>query len=441
MTQVTEAGDHRAKNAPAGHNASPIEQALTHLVDLERSASAALPSVTANAGPASGVFLGRLWTGNARVSLARSTLLYEWKRYLAAALAVAFSGLLVLVQMGLLLGMFGSVSTIIDQARADLWVVEGRTESFDLARPMPDRYEMSVRAHPQVEAVQALLYEIGDWRRPDGGKVTVYVAGLDVSRQSLSLPHTFDERLRNALRLTGTVVIDRADAVKLGVGIGDKAEVNGYGLMVVGLTQGMQAIGGANVFVSMSTASALSLGSLEQAQRPYLLVKLRDPSLREVVQAELQPSGENPPYRVFTPAELSRKSEVYWLLESGAGAGFGFSSLLALAVGIAITSATLRGAILSSLREYATLRALGASVSTLRAVVLEQSFWVGVAGLILTGLLTAVIADIAAWIKVPFEAPWWSLLFTIVFTLTLALSSGFLALRSLYRTEPADLLR
>ena len=56
------------------------------------------------------------------VSLARASLRYEAKRFLPAALAVAFSGLLMLVQLGLLLGMFGTVSTVIDYAKADLWV-------------------------------------------------------------------------------------------------------------------------------------------------------------------------------------------------------------------------------------------------------------------------------------------------------------------------------
>jgi putative ABC transport system permease protein len=391
-----------------------------------------------------GVGAGRrsgFWNGRARISLARASLFLEWKRYLAAALAVAFSGVLVLVQLALLLGMFGTVSTIIERARADLWIVEGRTESFDLARPMPARYEMLLRTHPAVETVQTLLYEIGDWRRPDGGKVTVYIVGLDVSKQSLSLPNTLDDGLRDALRLTRTVVVDQADAAKLGVAVGDLAEINGQRVTVVGFSKGMQAIGGANVFVSMTTAKLISPLGYSSEQRPYFLVKLRDPSSLEKVQAELQLPGDRPAYRVLTPAQLSRMSEVYWLLESGAGAGFGFSSLLAIVVGIAITSATLRGAILSSLREYATLRALGVSVAALRAVVLEQSFWVGVAGLILTGFLTAVIALIAGQMSIPFEVPWWTLGLTTVFIVTVALGSGFLALRPLYRTEPADLLR
>ena len=50
-----------------------------------------------------------------KVSLARQSLVYDWLRYLPAILAVAFAGLLILVQIGLTLGQFGTVTVILDQ--------------------------------------------------------------------------------------------------------------------------------------------------------------------------------------------------------------------------------------------------------------------------------------------------------------------------------------
>ena len=44
------------------------------------------------------------------VPLARKTLLHEWRRFLPSAVAVAFSGLLLLVQSALVLGIFGSAA-------------------------------------------------------------------------------------------------------------------------------------------------------------------------------------------------------------------------------------------------------------------------------------------------------------------------------------------
>ncbi|MDZ3836231.1 MAG: ABC transporter permease [Rhodospirillales bacterium] len=378
--------------------------------------------------------------GSGRVSLARATLVHEWRRFLPAVLAVAFSGLLVIVQLGLLLGMFATVSTIVDRSRADLWVIEGLTVSFDLARPMPARIEMHLRAHRYVETVQQLTYVWSDWRRPDGGKVTIFVVGIDVTARSLSTPTTFADGLRERLRPLGSVVIDATDADKLGVGVGDVAEINGHRVRVAGTTTGIRAVGGADVFASLATAALVSPPEHDDAAS-YFLIKLTDPARSEAVQAELQPQGEQPPWRILTPGQFSQASQLYWLGESGAGAGFAFSAFLALLVGVAITSQTLRGALLAQVREYAMLRALGVPTRALRAVVLEQALWVGVAGPVVTAALTAAIAFAAGAAQVAILFSWWGVATTAAFILAIAGASSWLALAPLYATQPADLLR
>jgi putative ABC transport system permease protein len=120
--------------------------------------------------------------------------------------------------------------------------------------------------------------------------------------------------------------------------------------------------------------------------------------------------------------------------------GFLFSTLLGLAVGVAITSQTLRAAVLGSLREYATLRALGVPLAALRAVVLEQSFWIGLAGLAVTAIAAALLLSAAASV-VAIAVPWWAAVGTAAFTLLVALGSGMLSLGPLLKTEPAELLR
>ena len=56
------------------------------------------------------------------VALARKTLIYEWRRFLPAMLAVGFAGLLQLLQIALVLGIFGSTSLYITGSSADVWV-------------------------------------------------------------------------------------------------------------------------------------------------------------------------------------------------------------------------------------------------------------------------------------------------------------------------------
>ena len=58
------------------------------------------------------------------------------QKFLSAALAVAFSALLINLQCGLLLGIFSLTSIPIDHSRADIWMGSPRLLSVDLGEPM-----------------------------------------------------------------------------------------------------------------------------------------------------------------------------------------------------------------------------------------------------------------------------------------------------------------
>lgn len=375
------------------------------------------------------------------VSLARASLRYEAKRFLPAALAVAFSGLLMLVQLGLLLGMFGTVSTVIDYAKADLWVGFAATPSFDLGRPIAVRHETTLRMHPEVVAVERLIVGYADWRNPNGQPTAGMLVGVDPGEKSLGAPLSFTSVQRAALTEPGAVIVDAADVGKLGARVGEVVEINGRRARVVSLSTGFRSIGGATIFCSLYTAHLLLGQSADADSAAYLLVKLRDPSVAERVRDDLQPRGQHPAYKVWTAPEFSAGSQLYWLLESGAGASFAFSSTLGLLVGIVITSQTLMAALIASLREYATLRALGVARRRLSAVVLEQAFWIGMLGIGIAGVASAAVWMAANAYDVGMTFSWWAVLGTGVITLGVALGAGLLALRALAQVEPAVLLR
>lgn len=378
--------------------------------------------------------------GTGRVSLARRTLLYEWRRYLAALLAVAFSGLLVLVQIALLLGMFRTTTTVVENAAADLWLVEPTVASFDLARELSPRAENRVRAHPAVQRTERLALAFADWRGPQGARVAITLVALDVSPGSLAFPRSLPDELREALQPAGTVLVDQADLNKLGVEyVRDGAEIDGRRVRVAGVTTGFRAIGGAMVFVSEATYREIRGGASRDTPH-YVLAGLAPGQDVTAVRQELSEIGGSL-FRVMTPDELASMSQLYWLLESGTGIGFLFSTVLGLLVGVAITSQTLRAAVLSSLREYATLRALGVPLPALRAVVLEQATWIGAAGFAVTALATVLVVGIAISAGVAVAVTWWAVLGTAVFSMLVSIVSGLMSLGPLLRTEPAELLR
>lgn len=373
------------------------------------------------------------------VSLARSSLRHEWRRYLAAILAVTFAGLLVLVQLALLLGLFGTVSVVIDRSQADLWIGFRNTPSVDLGRALPAGTDTTAWMHPAVQRVERYATAYGDLRRPDGVPLSVVVNAIDASPRGLAFARLLTPAQRALLEEPDAILIDVADREKLDAEVGHVVEINGKRARVAGLLEGVRAIGGINVIASHATARSIAPETRDGTT--FHLLQLRPGADPRAVARELEDRGPVPRYSIWPAGDFSAQSQAYWLFESGAGIGSGFASLLALIVGIVITSQTLSAAVLASIKEFAALRALGVSQRSLRAVVLEQSLWIGSIGLAATGLLTLGIALLGKAFLVAMSFPWWMLAGTAATILVIALLSGLMAMRPLLSAEPASLLR
>jgi putative ABC transport system permease protein len=124
-----------------------------------------------------------------------------------------------------------------------------------------------------------------------------------------------------------------------------------------------------------------------------------------------------------------------------AGLGLAFTACLGLVVGAVVTSQTLYAATVASQREYATLRAMGIPRWRLMMSVLAQSFWVGLAGIVVAVPITLALAWLADAIGTHVRMPVEVVGPAGLVTLGMAIASGLWALRSLQRVDPAHNIR
>jgi putative ABC transport system permease protein len=374
------------------------------------------------------------------VSIARASLLYEWRRYLAALLSVTFAGLLVVVQVGLLLGLFGSISLPVDRSSAQLWLTFPNVPSVDMGRPVSVHADALARIHPAIERVERYSLTGGDMRRPDGVAVSIMVHVIDTQPGAMAFDGLLTPAQRARLDEPDALIVDRADLGKFGVDVGGLVEVNGKRARVVDAVEGLRGVGAVVAIASFETARRFD-ESLRHDEPSNVLLGLQPQADAGRVMQEIADTVSPQRYSVRAAVELSRSSQLYWLLESGVGIGAGFGALLALIVGAVITSQTLSAAILASLKEFATLRALGVSHGQLRAVVFELAIWIGVIGLMLTGVLTVLVAALAHANHVAMAFNGWLIAGTAASILSITLLSGLYALKPLFKAEPAHLLR
>jgi putative ABC transport system permease protein len=373
------------------------------------------------------------------MSYALQTLWYDRQRYLPGVLAVAFSCLLIALQCGLLLGLFSVTSIPIDMSSADIWVTHPKIPSVDLGRPLPEAWA-SYLAVPEIERVEPYLEGFSSWDKPTGGNELILVIGTRLAPDALGAVKQLTPELRSYLSELGTVVIDASEFSRLGITkVGDTAEVNGKRVRVVGTVKGLRSLAGPYVFCSIETARTLMRPPPPADQVTFLLAKCKNKEDAPKVVERLKVYDRK--INVYTSEGFSFDSRWHWLTKTKAGIALGFAALLGLLVGAVVTSQTLYAATAASLKEFAVLRALGIPRWRMAMSVLMQSFWIGAAGIAIAVPAILLVARLGTDVGAKVLLPSWLWIGAISITMTMALLSGLLALRSLRMVEPVSLLR
>ncbi|WP_426023803.1 ABC transporter permease [Brevundimonas sp. PWP3-1b1] len=390
------------------------------------------------------------------MSLALSTLLFEWRRYMAAVMALALSGLLVLAMTGVFIGIGKGFTATIERSNADVFIMQPGAKSL-IGGPsgVPRRFIPLAYNHPEVVEVMPLDGDGGTFqniKNVDPTKSQADNASQGAARQkfvqasiidtrpgSVTIPTDYSQELVDALRQPYTVAVDETALTTLGVKLGDKALYNGQTVTVVGVTRGYPNMMQPGVVMSRDTLRMLGQASTGPRVGP-LMVKLRDPARAPVVVAQLNAMGAGQ-WKAWTKQQLA---------DANAGAMFeegilviiiGGCVVLGIIIGVAITWQTLRGAIMANIKEFASLRALGVSMGSLRRIVVELSFWVGVVGVIAAIVLTWLVSLLAMMGAVIIALPLSLLIVVGIGLIAIAMVSGLLSLGILKNSQPADLLR
>lgn len=362
---------------------------------------------------------------------------FEKRRYLPAVLAVGFSGMLIAMQVGILIGLIGVVSVPIENSTANIWLAHPATPACDLGRPIPRYWIDRMWMHPAVQAADEYIQSFNYWKTLSGGSELVIIVGVNLDDQSLGPIGQLTPEQRVLLSEPGSVILDRRDAHRLEVDqVGQEGEVGNQRVRVVGFTQNMGSISGPYVVCSLQTARKLL--RMREDQVTYLLARAASLDSAKQVVADMK---KFPKVSAFEAEEFSRGSKLHWIRKTKAGIALGFAAVLGLAVGASITSQTLYAATAATLRELAVLRALGIPRWRMSLLVMQQSVCIGIFGLMLAAPVTFGLSLLATSVGARTELPAWLLVGTAAITLTMAVGSGLVALRSLRGADPALLLR
>ena len=159
------------------------------------------------------------------LTLASRNLFHDLLRFVATMVGIVFSVVLVMIQMGLFLGFGRMVTTMIDHATADVWVVPKGAKCFEDPSLLDLKLRNRIAAIDGVATVVPLVIGFSDWRQDSGEMTPVFIVGADL-RDHVLEPWNVVDGSTQALSQGYSVAVDYSYFDRLGVtGIGSTAEI------------------------------------------------------------------------------------------------------------------------------------------------------------------------------------------------------------------------
>jgi len=368
------------------------------------------------------------------VSIARKNLFHDKIRFVVALAGIAFAVVLITVQLGVYLAFRANVSVLIDHTKADIWVTAHGLENFDFGRPFSEKKLYEVRAAPGIAWAEKYLLAFGYWKTPGGSQETVQMVGFDPETM-VGAPWNVAQGNPQDVKSFNSVFYDESETNRLGnLGIGAETEMNSHRVRVAGFTRGARSfIQSPYVFTSFK--NALNLSFVNKGNTVYVLVKVAPSYSVAEVKRRLQETVKD--VDVFTAREFSKKTQDYWMINTGTGVALLAVAMMGVVIGTVIVANTIYTSTTEHLKEFGTLKAIGASNWDLYAIIIEQALINSVIGFGVGMGVSYLVIQAMKRGHLPILLPVPVLMGIFVLTVMMCLWSSVLSIYKVTRIDPA----
>ena len=352
-------------------------------------------------------------------------------------LGVVFAVVLSNQQLGVFGGLVYKNVMFAENAGADLWVIPGSAETLAPGQPLSDAVLMQARVTPGVAVADPLLYSGASIQLPGGGTEAVTLIGTRAPA-FLGGPWNFVVGDRSALASPDTVLFETSDRDKLGgLNPGSIRELNGHRIVVGGFTWGLVPFGPSFAFADYDLAQRLL--RFDRDRMSYVLVKVQDGHHIADVQAALQ--ARVPETKVVTAVELRWMIVKYLLTRTQIGVSFGTSTVFGLLIGLIIVALSMFSSVIDNLREFGTLKAIGATTTDLAKLLFVQSVTYAVLGSLVGSFLVTRISGGIRSAQLQMFVPPQMTFITWALMIGMCVAASTLALMRIRKVEPGMVFR
>jgi putative ABC transport system permease protein len=327
------------------------------------------------------------WKTMATVGL--RMMVHDKLKMVGTLVGVVFAVLLSNQQAGTFLGLLGKNTMFIENAAADLWILPPNLETLASGKFISEGIARQAPGVRGVAWAEPLLFGGGLIAIPGGSSEAVAIVGTRLPAAKGG-PWNMVAGTPDVLKNPDTMIFE--DGVRDtfgGLNLGSVREVNGRNVQVGGFTWGLLPFGPAYAFAEYDLARQLL--HVDSDRTHFVLVGVADGESPIEVRDRLR--ARFPEVQVVTREEFTKSTTRYVLGRTAIGVTLGTSTAFGLLIGFVIVALTTFSAVVDNIREFGTLKAIGATTWDLAKLLLAQSVAYGLLGSLIGLTLVTRIAD------------------------------------------------
>ncbi len=375
--------------------------------------------------------------------LALKILFQERGRLVITLVGIVFSTVLTLMEVAIYIGMMSNATGVVRHTDADIWVTSKNVPNFDFSQPFPAYRINQVRALDQVLWAEKIHVWFAFLKLHDGRREQAEIVGFNPDT-GIGGPWSMVEGNPVDVKGGHYMIMDISAKQRLGsLDMGSLWEVNLFkeqSFKLVGLSRGVVSFTTIPVvFMPFNVVDAALAGTAFADNISYIVAKLKNPADLQNVLTILR--AALPDNEVYSRQEFMTRAIKYWTIQTGMGMAFFLTAILAVLIGGAIVGQTIYAGTMEHMRDYGTLKAMGAHNLDINLVILSQAAISAVMGYAIGVVVTLLAQHAIQSAGVPMELSWNLFVILFVVIVLTCLVAAYVSVRKIKALDPAIVFR
>jgi len=311
---------------------------------------------------------------------------YDKAKSIGVTSGILISTFLIGQQLGILDYLMALMAAPIDNAKAQIWVADSRTRDANQLAVIDIKKLREVRSVSGVKEAFPLVVSVASATVEKGRTSSITLIGIESPHFNGGPPSDkiIEGKLEN-LQMDGAICADFFDekVFEVPIKVGTQMEINGKKAIVAVQTKGVRGFGFGFMYTTIERARYYS--NLSANDLNAILVNVNEGADVDEVVSNINASVYG--VKAYKTEDLRSSTISTVIGTTGIASSTGTLIFFALIAGFFIIGLTMYSSALDRIKDYGTLKAIGASNGYIRKLILIQAVLFAVIGYILAYVL------------------------------------------------------